>query len=80
MTGDQTRPGPPEGRAVETPVQAAWRAYMDHTRDCEECGRRLYNCPDGKQLWEAYREVRGPMEGPFTGRRDGAPIPPGRSA
>lgn len=78
MNGDDRPNGPdaPEGRAVETSVRTAWRAYLDHTCGCEECGRRLYNCDAGKALWEAYRTVRGPRDAPFVGRPDGSPIAP----
>lgn len=49
---------PQTGRAEDDAETAAWRAYVEHAQPCEECARRLFNCPRGKDLWDAYRAFR----------------------
>lgn len=39
-------------------VRAAFQAYVSHAQPCDECRRRLYNCPEGKRLWAAYLTTR----------------------
>lgn len=45
------------------PERVAWRTYYGHSSGCEECHRRLHNCPTGAALWEEYLEVRAPIPG-----------------
>jgi hypothetical protein len=38
--------------------RSSLEAYMEHSRDCLECRRQLFNCPDGAQLWDTYQAAR----------------------
>ncbi|WP_329131668.1 hypothetical protein OG552_10825 [Streptomyces sp. NBC_01476] len=49
----------PEGRGQESAANVTWRAYISHSRGCDECLTRLHNCPTGRELWEAHRAARG---------------------
>ncbi|WNI15592.1 hypothetical protein [Actinacidiphila sp. ITFR-21] len=40
------------------PHRDAWVTYLDHVDGCAECKRRLYGCPDGADLWKAYKAGR----------------------
>ncbi|MFE2020145.1 hypothetical protein ACFW9O_19130 [Streptomyces sp. NPDC059499] len=39
---------------AEHPDEVAYRAYLDHTAVCPECGRPG-RCDSGTLLWKAYR-------------------------
>jgi hypothetical protein len=47
------------GVAFEGRAQAAYRAYVNHPRDCEACQRAAFQCEEAADLWQAYREARG---------------------
>ena len=47
------------GIAAEGKAQSAYRAYLDHMRDCEECPQSLFQCETAASLWGLYREARG---------------------
>lgn len=36
-------------------VQRAYRAYIDHGRDCATCAVDATRCTTAEALWEAYR-------------------------
>ncbi|MFE9765133.1 hypothetical protein ACFYPC_11460 [Streptomyces sp. NPDC005808] len=39
-------------------VQAAYRAYLDHSVACEGCGHGETRCPTADELWRAYRAAQ----------------------
>lgn len=47
------------GIAIEGKAQAAYRAYVDHVRACEDCPASTFQCGAAADLWHVYREVRG---------------------
>lgn len=49
---------PPVGRAAEGPVRVAWRAYLDHRRDCTPCATSALGCDVAAQLWTDYTDSR----------------------
>ena len=48
------------GAVLESKVQAAYRAYIEHRPGCGPCqsGDTL-QCAAADALWDAYREARG---------------------
>jgi hypothetical protein len=46
----------------------AYDVYFRHVWSCNECRRRLHNCDEGRELWEAYIATR-PLPCPVIGRR-----------
>ncbi|WP_335982464.1 hypothetical protein [Streptomyces sp. CA2R106] len=46
------------GIAAEGRAQSAYRAYVDHMRDCEECPQSLFQCGGAADLWKLYLEAR----------------------
>lgn len=65
--------GPVELDPPPAPAADAYAAYLAHTPDCDECGRRLHGCDEAQRLWAAYTAARGPLCA-YCQR----PIPPGR--
>lgn len=58
-TGDGPKPlAMVSGVAFEGRELAAYRAYVDHGRECEECPQAAFQCDTAAALWRAYREVR----------------------
>lgn len=49
---------PPIGRGVESPVVAAWRAYLDHRDGCQPCAKSALGCDVAAQLWTDYTDSR----------------------
>jgi hypothetical protein len=47
------------GIVTESKVQTAYRAYLDHARDCEDCPQSAFQCDAAAALWRAYKEARG---------------------
>jgi len=47
------------GNAIEGKAQAAYRVYLDHMKECEDCPERTFQCDAAAELWRDYREVRG---------------------
>lgn len=47
------------GIAMESKAQTAYRAYLDHMQDCEDCPRCAFQCDAAAALWQDYRENRG---------------------
>ena len=49
-------------RYAELPMLRAYRLWFEHTRTCEEC-KRVHRaqdgCAAGRNLWDAYRHIRG---------------------
>ena len=43
----------------EGQAQAAYRVYVSHARDCEDCRKAAFQCDKAAALWRAYRELRG---------------------
>ncbi|MFI6495245.1 hypothetical protein [Streptomyces sp. NPDC050564] len=39
-------------------MQTAYRAYIDHSTQCEECGHGRVRCKKADELWAAYRAAR----------------------
>lgn len=59
-TGDGPKPLTlASGAVLESKVQLAYRAYIEHRPGCEQCraGDTL-QCKAADALWDAYREVR----------------------
>lgn len=47
------------GIALESKVQTAYRAYLDHRPGCAECQEpTTFQCPTAKRLWDEYRDIR----------------------
>ena len=62
-TGDGPKPiTVVSGIIREGKAQAAYRVYLDHARDCEDCPRSPFQCEQAAALWQAYLEVRGQRE------------------
>lgn len=62
VTADGLEPVPLphlEGRGVESPVDAAWRAYVDHGRSCADCRVADFQCETAGDLWTAWTDARG---------------------
>jgi hypothetical protein len=62
-TAEEQQPAPAApvvstGRALERPVDAAWREYITHTQSCLQCGTSVFRCDAGNGLWDAYRAAR----------------------
>ena len=45
-------------RAEFTPKQRKFRAYMDHSMDCEDCDYGNRRCPVAQEIWDAWRDLR----------------------
>jgi hypothetical protein len=43
--------------AAFTQTQTAYRAYIDHSRDCATCAVDSGQCATAEQFWEAYQAV-----------------------
>jgi hypothetical protein len=44
-------------RAEFTPKQRKFRAYMDHSMDCEDCDYGNRRCPVAQEIWDAWRDL-----------------------
>lgn len=43
--------------AVFSKTQKAYRAYIDHGRDCATCAVDSAQCATAEQLWSAYKDA-----------------------
>jgi hypothetical protein len=58
-TGDGLTPlGHLLGNAAEGAAQTAYRAYLDHRRDCELCPQSTNACDTAVGLWGTYMAMR----------------------
>ena len=58
-TGDGPTPlAVVSGNAIEGKAHRAYRAYLDHAMECEDCPRSMFQCETAAALWRAYRELR----------------------
>lgn len=46
------------GNVRENDAQAAYRTYLDHRPDCQQCQTSLFICDAAKTLWAAYLAAR----------------------
>ncbi|WP_160145058.1 hypothetical protein [Actinacidiphila yanglinensis] len=46
------------GIAAEGRAQTAYRVYLNHMRDCEECSQSLFQCQEAADRWKLYLEAR----------------------
>jgi CO dehydrogenase/acetyl-CoA synthase alpha subunit len=52
------------GRAVVPPEHVAYEVYLDHQKQCSQCGTSLFVCPAGVDLWEAFKAAIPPARVP----------------
>ncbi|MFJ5607956.1 hypothetical protein ACIQCJ_00905 [Streptomyces sp. NPDC093221] len=58
-TGDGPKPlAVASGIALEGRELVAYRAYVDHARECADCPQSAFQCGVAAALWRAYRKVR----------------------
>jgi hypothetical protein len=59
-TGDGPKPlVVVSGNALVGKAHTAYRAYLDHMRECPDCPDSSFQCDAAADLWRAYREARG---------------------
>lgn len=43
---------------VESGATSAYRAYLDHAMECEDCPQSTFQCEAAAGLWKAYLAAR----------------------